>query len=378
MAKRRRIHFLIPLGCLLVLAALAGLMGTPRLIQYAFLPDNELGAAADRMDDLARSLDGAAAVTTLHGIKADVTLSAGEGTAESGVTLYMAGPRWNEAYPRPMAEGEPLSPAALAGRSRDIVLDESLAFRLFGDRERIGRFVSLNGQDYRVVGVARHARRVGETGPYAAWIPLGSDGTIGCDLMVATVVSGIDGGLMTLFESAARETFGPGSIYGLHKERMRAVIVLRFIALAVALWLMKAWIGVLKRRGEGWLAECRARIKTCYFSRMIGFALARVLALLAAAAITLALCWALMNFFVQPVKVFVEWVPEVLVSLDSIRGRFWELTGAAARPVSFVTPELAELRFWAFLLRWGVILALVGVLMGALKGIFPKEEAAKR
>ena len=65
-------------------------------------------------------------------------------------------------------------------------------------------------------------------------------------------------------------------------------------------------------------------------------------------------------------------------SFASIRGRFWELVGAASRPVSLVTAELAELRFWANILRWGVIFALIGGVMTALNRVFPKERTAKR
>ena len=375
MARKRRIHLLIPLGGLLILAALIGLLGTPRLIQYAFLPRDELSVYLERMEPFEQALDGAAAVAALHGVKADVSLSVEGGASEGGVTLYMVGPRWNEVYPRPMAVGEPLSPAALAARDKAIVLDEKLTFRLFGDRDPLGQAVRLGEQDFEVVGVARHRRRIGETGPYAAWIPLGSDASSGCDLMVVSAISGIDGGLMTLIGGAAKENFGPGTLYGLFKERMRATMILRLIALALALRLLGVWIGALKRAGASCLAEYRARMKENYFSRVIGFALSRAALMLLAAAATLAACWALMNFFVEPVTVFVEWVPEVLVSFGSIRGRFWELTGAAAAPVSFVTAEMAELRFWAFLLRWGVVCTLTG---GLLSFVFPKEKPAKR
>ena len=378
MTRKRRIHWLIPLGCLLAAVALVGLMGTPRLIQYAFLPGDELSSYIDRVEDVTRALDGAAEIVTLHGIKNGAPVSVDEGAAESDVALYMVGARWNEAYPRRMTDGEYLSYAAIAARDCAVVLDDKLAFKLFSDHEPVGQRVLIGGQRFEVVGVAAHTRGVGEACQYAAWIPLGSEETLGCDLMVATAVSGIDGGLMTLFGNAAKEAFGEGSLYGLMKERMRAGMILRFIALAMALRLLRVWIGVLKRVGEAWLADYRARIQTRYFRQLIGFAALRVLAMLLAAAATLAVCWGLMNFFVEPVKVFVEWVPEVLVSFASIRGRFWELAGDAARMVSLVTPELAALRFWAFVLRWGVIIALIGGVMTALKGVFPKKKPAGR
>ena len=103
-----------------------------------------------------------------------------------------------------------------------------------------------------------------------------------------------------------------------------------------------------------------------------------VLALVAVVAATLAVCWLLMNFFVEPVLVFVEWVPEVLVSGAAIRGRFWELVNAASKPVSFITAEMAELRMWGIILRCGVIAALIGGVMTLLGARFPKENGANQ
>ena len=70
---------------------------------------------------------------------------------------------------------------------------------------------------------------------------------------------------------------------------------------------------------------------------------------------------------------FVEWVPEVLVSWGAIRGRFWELVNAASKPVNLMTAEMAELRFWAAILRWGAIAALIGGVMTAVNAHFPKK-----
>ena len=159
---------------------------------------------------------------------------------------------------------------------------------------------------------------------------------------------------------------------------MRATIILRFLALVVALRLLGLWVGVILRVGGAWLADYRERIRMSYFSRLLGFVAVRVLALVAVAAATLAVCWLLMNFFVEPVLVFVEWVPEVLVSGAAIRGRFWELVNAASKPVSFMTAEMAELRVWGSVLRCGVIAALIGGVMTLLGARFPKENAADR
>ena len=378
MSKMRRIHVLLPLGCLLVAAALIGLMRTPKLLQYAFLPDGELGLYAGKLEEAAEEIGGTSGAITLHGVRQGCQISAENGGSESDISLYMVSARWFEAYPLRMRAGGILSYASLKGMEREIVLDGDLAFKLFGDRDPLGRYVDLSGEKFEVVGVAEHARRLGEGTLYAAWIPLGSDESLGCDLMVASTVSGIDGGLTTLFGTAMKNAFGAGTLYGLQKERMRATMILRVIALVVALRLLALWIGALRRVGAAWLAEYQERIQTCYFSRMLGFVLLRLMATFLVAAATLVICWALMNFFVEPVLVFVEWVPEVLVSWAAITGRFWELVNAASKPVSLMTAEMAELRFWANILRWGVIAALIGWGMTALSAVFPKENAANQ
>ena len=378
MTRKRRIHVLLPLGCLMVIAALFALLRTPKLLQYAFLPEGELGGYVERLNEASAELDSAGRAITLHGVKKGVSISAENGGMESDVALYMVAPRWNEVYPMRMKAGEGLSYISLTSAERAIVLDDDLAFKLFGDRDVLGQLVDLNGEKFEVVGVAEHSRRLGEGTLYAAWVPLGSDEALGCDLMVASTVSGIDGGLMTLFENAMKNAFGEGTLFGLYKERMRATIILRFLALVIALRLLGLWVGVILRVGGAWLADYRERIRMSYFSRLLGFVAVRVLVLVAVVAATLAVCWLLMNFFVEPVLVFVEWVPEVLVSGAAIRGRFWELVNAASKPVSFMTAEMAELRVWGIILRCGVIAALIGGVMTLLGARFPKENAADR
>ena len=378
MTRKKRIHFLIPAGCLLVIVALIGLWGTPKIIQYAFLPGNELGEYARQMEDVTLEMSGAVEIATIHGVKSGCPVVSESGASESGVTLYMIGERWNEVYPLQITCGEALSYASISGGQRMIVLDSDLAFKLFGDRDPLGEQVDLNGEKFEIIGLAKHRRRLGETQLYAAWIPLGSDDAQPCDLMVASALSGIDGGVMTLFGTAAGNAFGEGTLIGLRKEAMRATMILRIIALAVALKLLVWWLGFLKRLGQAWLQEYRERIRTRYFRQVMGFAALRVLAMLALFSATLAVCWKLMNFFVEPVLVFVEWVPEVLVSFGSIKGRFWELVNAASKPVSYVTAELAEVKFWSAILRWGVIFALIGGVVMSLDHIFPKGNKNKQ
>ena len=76
--------------------------------------------------------------------------------------------------------------------------------------------------------------------------------------------------------------------------------------------------------------------------------------------------WALAAFSIQPLLVFTEWIPEVIVELSSLRNRFWALAGAAAPAVRVVTREVCRVELGRGLLRWGLMAALLGA---ALRGI---------
>ena len=93
---------------------------------------------------------------------------------------------------------------------------------------------------------------------------------------------------------------------------------------------------------------------------MAGFFLVRALGMALLFGCAVGIGAGLAVLAVQPMQVFPEWVPEILVDPASVAQRFWDLTSAAAAPRQWQTPEMAEIRFWGGMIRWGVILFLVG------------------
>ena len=84
--------------------------------------------------------------------------------------------------------------------------------------------------------------------------------------------------------------------------------------------------------------------------------------------------FALLSLLIEPLYVFTEWVPEVIVEWSSLEARFWELTTAMAKPVKVQTAEYARVCFFGTLLRWGVISALCAVILNP--GAPPARQAA--
>lgn len=171
-------------------------------------------------------------------------------------------------------------------------------------------------------------------------------------------------GATTFFTEAAGNWRSGGDFYDLSKEEMRAGMIVRLLvvlfAMAVLLFLLKR---LLRRVGAG-VREWRARLKVEYFRSMEGgrWFGSTALWLLGLAAI-LGAAFALLSLLIEPLYVFTEWVPEVIVEWSSLEARFWELTTAMAKPVKVQTAEYARVCFFGTLLRWGVISALCAVIL---------------
>ena len=120
--------------------------------------------------------------------------------------------------------------------------------------------------------------------------------------------------------------------------------------------------GYVKMAAEGRFREAlREKYIAPLIPRLVGILLLSVLGYGALIGLT----WLLMDFSVQPLYVFTEWVPENIVSWSSLTKVFWNLTGSAAGLARMGTRELRVIEFWGGLARWGSALVLTGA---ALRG----------
>ena len=79
--------------------------------------------------------------------------------------------------------------------------------------------------------------------------------------------------------------------------------------------------------------------------------------------------FALAKFSIDP-----EWVPEVVVELKSVTGRFWSLNRMNSAAVCLVSRAYCVTETGQGLLRWGVIAALLGVAMNGIPFFYRKVE----
>ncbi len=355
MSRRRRISWLTALGLLLALAGVIGLYSGPEISQYAFPaggkdPAELLSRAEDKWGNEFPTL-------SLHGTAEKTSVSTEQAARDELILTETAG-GYFEIYPRRFVSGRPLTRGD-RGRAV-IVLDERLAFGLFGDEDPLGKTVTLAEKKYEVVGVAAQVRRIGDGGACFAWIPLGASGAPAVTVLTLSAGGRAADALRSVFETGAREICGEGQAFFLAKERMRGTILPRAALLLGAVRLLGLCVRLLMKYTRRRAGEIREKLKSRYPRQIAGWLTWQALrTALLWAALGVA-CAALVVWAAQPMTAFPEWVPDSLVDPEALIRRFRELTAEASRPLRFRTPEMAEILFWSGVLRWGTVLFLTG------------------
>ena len=374
MEYRRRIlpWILMILGAVMALSAMLMLLQTPNVLQYTTLAP-EAGEANATIND---TLDKAGEVIeaqhsnframALGGGTGSIRVSSEMGSAE--VNLIAMDEGWLEVYPRFIKQGRRISELELQYGTAVVMLDEGLVVNLFGSALPEEATVELNNVRFRVVGTLRHAgsvfggRGVGDAVSYDVYIPLRAAITNNIALETLTLSARPRGGSgwANTFLAGVKQWTADGHLIDLNKEVMRRMMLPRLLLLIVGLYALFGLFIRVTDRVMGWFEGYRQALKQHYFKELIPNLLGIVALTLACYGALIGLAGLLLSFSVQPVYTFTEWVPENFVEWSSITKVFWNLVSASAGLVRVATRELRIVEFWGALLRWGVILILLG------------------
>ena len=390
MEYRRRIlpWLLIVLGAVMALSALVMLWQTPNVLQYTVLAPEagegnaNLNATLEKAREVWQAHHASFAWMTLGGGNSRVKITSEKGNAD--INLVGMGEGWLEVYPRFLKSGRRISELELERGGAVIMLDEGLAVQLFGSTLPEPATVQINDMDYQVVGVVRHGgslfggRGVGDAVAYDAYIPLKTavSNNIPLELLTMSAVpkSNINWG--NTFLTAASSWSEGGTMIDLSKEAMRRTILPRVLLLIIGVY---ALLGLFRRITDwvtGWFEGYRQALKRHYFTEIIPRLVGIVALTLACYGALVGAAWLLLDISVQPVYIFTEWVPDNFVKWTSITKVFWSLIAESAKLVRIGTRELRVVEFWGGLLRWGLILALLGVALLPKAGIGKRRKEA--
>ena len=354
---------LLAFGLILMLAAMAVLMQMQDALQYVVPAGRADEAQVREMVDFRElaqdQLADCTTATTVGGVTAKASVSANDNSGTA--TLYAVGEGWFEVYPVFMADGRRIDETELRKGKKVAMIDEDLAFKLYGSEFPENAGAIIGGEEYAVVGTVRHRRSVGEQAEYCVYIPLLSAADSRMDTLMLSSKPIPNSGARTMFETTVTSGWrNDGSFYSLEKEIMRRMILPRMMLLVFGMTAFLALLRGMNAVAAGCVGRFRAGMKVNYFPRMIPRLLGVIAVCLLGYGALLAALSALMSFSIQPLYVFTEWVPENIVEWSSLKTVFWNLTGSAAALVRTGTRQMREIEFWGGVLRWGVVCALCG------------------
>ena len=353
---------LLVVGAVMMLISLGNLLATRELLQYAVVPRGEMDAAVSQLltvkREVADTLADCTSALAVGGVTEKASVSAG--SVNQTCAVYAVGEGWFEADPVFLTAGRRLTETELKLGDKVAMVDEQLAFQLFGSELPEDAKATIDGVEYAVVGAYRHRRSVGEAAQYSACVPLLSANQNARDELLFIAVPVANTGARTMFESTMRANWEQdGSFISIGKEALRQRMIVRMLLLVFGL----SVIFRLMRRMNGAAARSwtrfQERLRWNYFRTAAPSLMAFLGICLIGYGALLALLYALAAFSIQPLYTFTENV----VEWSSLKAVFWSLAGDSAKLVRVGTRELRIVEFWGKILRWGTLGALYGALL---------------
>lgn len=314
-------------------------------------------AGQEQLAALTDSLTAAAIGARAQGM----SVSAGDGRNVE-TALYAVGAGYFDVTHETLLSGRLISETDVRKADRVIVLDERSALALFPGDDPLGREVTLEGVKYEVAGVFRGGRRLGETDEHISYIPITTAGDQALAMQTVEILAKGSDSIASaiLMEDTLRAWKPGGSFYHLGKLAMGAAMPLRWLVLIVGGMVLLSLLARLNAHAWGRICRYAELLRTRYARDMLPAMAGNALACLVGYAALLGAAFALASFAIQPLYVFTEWVPEVVVELSSLTSRFWSLNNQNAAAVRYVSRGLCQLELGQGLLRWGLMAALLG------------------
>lgn len=328
-------------------------------------PNKSLIERGEQLKSAMEGLSGNVSAYTLTGVVDQQSLQSDIGNGAQG-RLELLGENSFTLRPKYLRYGRLFFPEELEQGADVMLLDEQLALLLFNIGDPLERTVTLAGKEYRVIGIVRHQKQVGDLTDAGAYVPLASvaslELTVDALMVNAQPIAGT--GASVAFKSAMDSWQSGGNMIDLGKESMGAKLWLRLLLFLSGMTLTLRAVRFLNRRVHDALRDDKERLKSSYAIRLMPRFTGQVLVLgvgylLCAGAVAL-----LMQYLIEPVYTFPEWIPAVLVEWEEIATAFWKCWQTPATLVELRSPEFMRLRFYGLMIQLtsagcGVTLALL-------------------
>lgn len=389
---------LVILVCLLTGLLVLQSQGVPSLLQYAFLPPDEIRSRKEKPEEENKEDDEeqepeegqkqaeeetplsaflkswetfledqgdavSSAALTAHYPSADLSLKKG-GNAQAELTAVYG--ELHALKEDLLLNGRHLYQEEVDRGAAVAVIDEALAIALFRQGSPVNLEFTLNNQTFRVVGVIKRPRNVGDRAEQCLYVPLKAfKNQPDWELLIAQLRTTGGTGTRNGVSAALAQWRPGGESIDLIKEKYRATLPVRVLLCVLGFLLALFGVRLASRASSALIQNCKERLKEKYairlLPRFIGVGL--LIAIMFGLGVG-AMIYAFARLL-DPVYVFPEWVPVILVEPREIARTFWNNQTANNGLLSLRSRELNYLRNMGgfitaltLLLTWALILPL--------------------
>lgn len=318
-------------------------------LQYIVESTDDVAQAAADLTDLAAEWDTTQRAWTLNGFIQEASMKADAQSARGRISMY--GPGALALANWPLLHGHLFTEKELTSGAPVALLDEQLALALFREVDVAGRSFNLGSMTFQVIGVVRHTRQVGDATDYGVHIPLLSGLQPDALVVEAEPLPGVGAGVS--FSGVCSMWRSGGTFIDLHKEAVGATMWARVLGFIVGAVVLVQAIRGLNRGVQATIDHYQRKLQRHYVIQLLPQIIGMVLAFILGYGAIAGIAALLLDFLLQPVYVYPECVPAVLVEWEEIRRTFWQVQQSAAGFRELRTPELLRLRYYAGLVRIG-------------------------
>ena len=246
--------------------------------------------------------------------------------------------------------------------ARVVEIDEWLSTQMFRTIQVIGKKLTIDGNEYQIVGVFKKNKNFRDKDTFLAYVPLLSiDENIlqnypVCLSIIIPPASGVKG---TLYNTL-RTLIPNGTFYDIQKEIYRTTLPLRCLLCYIALSGIISYFYLVKGTITSYIRVTKKRLESNYASDLFAYFLKEMLVVLILLGTFICACYYLLVFMVGPFVRFPEWVPVNLVDIKSIKDTIWHNIMMNSGLIIMRTPEVVEL---SFCLTFQCIICFIAAMM---------------
>lgn len=316
-------------------------------LQYIVEPAGDVAEAAAELAALAGEWETTQRAWTLGGFIQEAAMKTEDQSARGRITLY--GENGLSLQPQTLLYGRLFTEDELISGEAVALLDEQLALALFREVDVVDRTFTLGGLTFCVIGVVRHTRQVGDYTDYGAYIPLLSGLQPDALIVEADPMPGV--GANASFSGVCNLWRSDGTFIDLHKEAVGATLWARVLAFIIGVILLVKVIFWLNDQVRYAIAWHHSALQRKYAEQLLPQTIGVILAFILGYGVAAGFAALLLDFILQPVYVFPECVPSVLVEWEEIQSTFWQVQKSGAGFRELRTPALIRIRYFNMLIN---------------------------